>query len=124
MAQLAERIISDLCRNGLSLEDAGEGWFALYGDLGAGRPNAYLRLVDADMEKYLQGMSREDVDGAFGPDVTLDDARYRLSLIHLEESLLSHHEGVRFVVVEGTEIRILDGAPPAVFPPGDYEWRA
>ncbi|MEH0935244.1 hypothetical protein [Micromonospora psammae] len=122
MDHLAQRIIADLRRNGVALDEVGDGWFAA--DSRAGVPEAFLHLVDDDVERYLRGMSAEDVAGVFGPDVTLADARYRLALIHLEEHLLSHHGGIRYVIVDGEEIRAFDTAPPPSLPAGDYYWTA
>ncbi|MEH0826017.1 MULTISPECIES: hypothetical protein [unclassified Micromonospora] len=120
----AQRIVSDLREKGLSLEYAGDGWFALTGDSSTGTPDAFLHLTDDDVERYLRGMRAEDVDGVFGPDTTLDDTRHRLTLVHLEESLLSHLAGIRYVVLDGAEIRTFDTHSSPDLPAGDYHWTA
>jgi hypothetical protein len=124
MAQLAERIVADLRESGLYLDEAGDDWFAVHGESHHGAPEAFLHLSDNDIERYLDGMGPENVDGVFGPDVSLDDARYRLTLAHLEEHLLSYHGGIRYVVVDGGEIRTFDTDSLPTLPPGNYEWRA
>jgi hypothetical protein len=121
---LAQRVISDLRRNGLPLEEVGDGWFVEHVESRTGRSSAFLYLVDGDIGRYLEGMSAEDVDGVFGPDVTLANARYGLALIHIEELLHSHPGGTRYVVVDGERIRFFDSGPFPSLPPGDYEWRA
>ena len=124
MKSLAQRVISDLRTNGPPLEEVGDGWFAIHVESRTGRLSAFLYLVDQDIERYLEGMSAEDVDGLFGPDVTLANARYGLALIHIEELLHSFHGGIRYVVVDGEQIRFFDSGPLPSLPPGDYEWRA
>jgi hypothetical protein len=121
---LAQRVISDLRTNGLPLEEVGDGWFAIHIESRTGRLSAFLYLVDQDIERYLDGISAEDVDGVFGPNVTPADAGYRLTLIHIEELLHSFHGGIRYVVVDGEQIRFFDSGPLPNVPPGDYEWRA
>jgi hypothetical protein len=124
MGPLAERIISDLRDGGLLLDDVRDGWFNLHGESSQGQPGTFLFLLDSDIAQYLNGMRAEDVDGVFARGLAVDEARYRLTLVHLEEFLTSYHSGVRYVVIDGTDIRVFDTdlqAPPA---PGDYEWRA
>jgi hypothetical protein len=123
VTSLAQRVISDL-RNRFTLDDVGDGWFAVHVDSHTGGSPAFLYLVDDDIERYLEGMSAEDLDGLFGPDVTLADARFGLALIHVEELLLSHPGGTRYVVVDGERIRFFDSGPFPSLPAGDYKWRA
>jgi hypothetical protein len=121
MPQLVERIVADLRANGLPLDDIGDSWFALRGDSDS---TAFLHLTDDAVSRYFDGMSDEDVNGVFGPDIAFDDARYRLTLIHLEECLEGGHGAVRYVVPDGGELRVFDDtASLPSLPPGDYEWR-
>ncbi|MEV4480015.1 hypothetical protein [Micromonospora coxensis] len=118
----AQKIVSDLRDNGLYLDEVGDGWFAVTVDSASGTPDAFLHLTDDDVERYVRGMSAEDVDGVFGPETTPAEASYRLTLIHLEESLLSHHPRVRYVVLDGEEILTFDTRSSPEFPAGDYQW--
>ncbi|GAA0794767.1 hypothetical protein [Spirilliplanes yamanashiensis] len=123
MSQLVEKIVADLRANGVPLDDAGDGWFALRGDTGA--PAAFVHLTDDAVARYRDSMSDEDVDGAFGPGVTADEARHRLTLIHLEETLESGTGGVRYVIPDGGDLRVFgDAASLPTLPPGDYEWHS
>ncbi|RIV36999.1 hypothetical protein D2L64_17235 [Micromonospora radicis] len=106
------------------IDDVGEDWFAFRDDADAGEPGAFLYLPVDDVERYLQAMRPEDVAGVFGPEVSLAEARYRLALVHVEENLLSHHSGIRYVVLDGEEIRIFDTSAPADPPAGNYQWNA
>ncbi len=124
MGRLAGQIIADLHSNGLTLHEVGDGWFAVHVDPHLGAPEAFLHLVDGDIERYVEAMSAEDIEGVFGPDVTLADASYRLALIHLEEQLLSYHGGIRCVVVDGEQIRTFETGLLPSLSPGEYEWRS
>ncbi|SCE74523.1 hypothetical protein [Micromonospora mirobrigensis] len=107
MGDLVQRVITDLREIGYPLHEAGTGWFAV-SPTGPGEPEVFLHLVDDEVERYLAAMSAEDVDGAFGPEVTLADARYRLTLLHLEEQLDGRNAGTRYVVLDGGEIRAFE----------------
>ena len=125
MSQLVESIISGLRGSGLDLRAIGDGWFALQNNASAPSPEAFLYLTEADSRKYLDGMSDEDVDGAFGEGVQPESARYSLIQLHLEEALRVGDDAPRYVVVEGESIRIFNKRDSlSKLPPGDYEWRA
>lgn len=125
MSQLVESIISDLRSIGLDLRDMGDGWFALHDDAEASTPEVFLHLTNNDLAEYLGKMTDEDVDGAYGPGVGPDEARYSLTLTHLEEALLAGDDTPRYVIVDGGAINVFSeyDAKPHL-PPGDYEWRA
>lgn len=125
MSELVEQVVSSRRNSGLDLRDLDGGWFALHGEAAAS-PTAFLFLNDSDIRTYLDAMSAEDVDGAFGPNVELAQARYFLLLLHLEEAWETSSGSFRYVVIEQGSIRVFgkEDSLPVLPPGGDYQWRA
>ena len=105
---------------GVFFEDMGEDWFALRDDTG---PTVFLHVSEEAASTYLDGMSDQDVTGVFDAEVSLDDARFQLLVTDLEECLEAGRGSLRYVVLEGSGIRLF-GAPSSLPAPpaGDYEW--
>jgi hypothetical protein len=113
-----DRMLAALRGSGDTFEDLGDGWYAI-------RDDVFLYLTEADLAANVADTPAAAVDGLW-PDASLDEARFRLTSINLEETLDSEHGGIRYVVVDGPQTRVFDTAEPEPLdlPPGEYEWRA
>jgi hypothetical protein len=113
-----ERLLAACREAGNPLGDLGDGWYRV-------RENVFLYVTEADLAANLADTPAEAVDGLW-PDASLDEARFRLTSINLEEELDSVHGGIRYVIFDGPWLRVFDTAePPSLdLPPGEYEWRA
>jgi hypothetical protein len=124
VSEFIERVVSDLRSTGLDLRGIGGEWFALHRSANTS-PSAFLHLNKSDVLAYLSAMTAEDVDGAFGPGVDIEKARYSLLLLHLEEALETGSSAFRYVFIERGDIRALGrGDSLPILPPDEYEWRA